>query len=32
MNKYLTDEQNKDEVSKYLKEEKIYRQKYYKIY
>ena len=30
MNKYLTDEQNKDEVSKYLKEEKIYRQKYYK--
>ena len=30
MNKYLTDEQNKDEISKYLKEEKIYRQKYYK--
>jgi hypothetical protein len=30
MNKYLTDEQNKDELSKYLKEEKIYRQKYYK--
>ena len=30
MNNYLTDEQNKDELSKYLKEEKIYRQKYYK--
>ena len=30
MNNYLTDEQNKDEISKYLKEEKIYRQKYYK--
>ena len=30
MNKYLTDEQNKDELSKYLKEEKLYRQKYYK--
>lgn len=30
MNNYLTDEQNKDELSKFLKEEKIYRQKYYK--
>lgn len=30
MNKYLTDEQNKDELSKYLQEEKLYRQKYYK--
>ena len=30
MRKYLTDEQNKDEVSKYFIEEKLYRQKYYK--
>ena len=30
MNKYLTDEQNKDQLSKFLKEEKLYRQKYYK--
>ncbi len=30
MNKYLTDEQNNNELSKYLKEEKEYRQKYYK--
>ena len=30
MKNYLTDEINKDEMSKYLKEEKLYRQKYYK--
>ena len=30
MNNYLTEEQNKDEISKYLKEEKNYRKKYYK--
>jgi len=30
MNKFLTDEQNKDELSKYLKDEKFFRQKYYK--
>ena len=30
MKNYLTDELNKDEMSKYLKEEKLYRQKYYK--
>lgn len=30
MDKYLTDEQNNNELSKYLKEEKSYRQKYYK--
>ena len=30
MNKFLTDEQNKDELSKFLKDEKFFRQKYYK--
>ena len=30
MNKYLTDEQNNKELSNYLKEEKDYRQKYYR--
>jgi len=30
MNRYLTDEQNKDETSKFFREEKLYRQKYYK--
>ena len=30
MNNYLTDAQNKDELYKYLKDEKFYRQKYYK--
>lgn len=30
MNNYLTDAQNKDEIYKYLKDEKFYRQKYYK--
>jgi hypothetical protein len=30
MNKFLTDEQNKDELSKFLKDEKLFRQKYYK--
>ena len=30
MENYLTDDQSKDEITKYLKEEKNYRQKYYK--
>ena len=32
MNKYLTDEQNKNELSKYLKEEKIYSRNIIKIW